>query len=90
VTENNRALVAAVVGAVAGGLASYMLFTKRGRALRRQLDPAIEDFAREIAQLRGTVNRAFRAGSEGWHVLNEAIGERGSGSHATPKQTHPF
>ena len=89
-TENNRAMVAAAVGAVAGGLAGYMLFTERGRELRRQLEPTIEDFARELAQLRGTVNRALSVASEGWHVLNEAVGERGGGGFAAAKQTHPF
>jgi hypothetical protein len=92
VTENNRTVVAAVVGAVAGGMAGYMLFTERGRELRRRLEPAIEDFARELAQLRGTVNRAMGVANEGWHVLNEALGERGEagGGFTTPRQTNPF
>jgi hypothetical protein len=67
-----------------------MLFTDRGRELRRRLEPAIEDFARELVQLRGTVNRAMGVASEGWHVLNEALGERGSSTYATPRQTNPF
>jgi hypothetical protein len=67
-----------------------MLFTDRGRELRRRLEPALEDFARELVQLRGTVNRAVGVASEGWHVLNEALGERGRGTFATPHQTNPF
>ena len=91
-TENNRTVVAAIVGAVAGGMAGYMLFTERGRELRRRLEPAIEDFARELVQLRGTVNRAMGVANEGWHVLNEALGERGQGGggFTTPRQTNPF
>ena len=89
-TETNRALIAATVGAVAGGIAGYMLFTDRGRELRRRLEPAIEDFARELVQLRGTINRAMGVASEGWHVLNDALGEQAPGHYATPRQTNPF
>jgi hypothetical protein len=90
VTEQNRAFVAAAVGAVAGGLAGYMLFTEQGREMRRRLEPALEDFARELMQLRGTINRAMGVASEGWHVLNEALGERQAGTFAGPRQTNPF
>lgn len=95
VTEQQRGVVAAVVGAIAGGMAGYMLFTERGRDLRRRLEPAIEDLARELVQLRGTVNRAMGVASEGWHVINEAIGDRGSsGTNAvhypSHTQTNPF
>lgn len=91
-TEQQRAFVAATVGAVAGGIAGYLLFTDRGRELRRRLEPAIEDFARELVQLRGTVNRAMGVASEGWNVLNEALGERGGSSvhFARHTQTDPF
>jgi Na+/glutamate symporter len=91
VDDRSRAIAAATVGAVAGGIAGYMLFTDRGRELRRQLEPAIEDFARELVQLRGTVNRAMGVASQGWHVLNEALGERGQ-TNAFPShhQSNPF
>ena len=91
-TEQQRAFVAAAVGAVAGGIAGYLLFTDRGRELRRRMEPAIEDFARELVQLRGTVNRAMGVASEGWNVLNEALGERSAGNvHFTRHtQTDPF
>jgi hypothetical protein len=67
-----------------------MLFTERGRELRRRLEPAIEDLARELVHLRGTVNRAIGVATEGWAVLNDTLGERPSGSYTTPKQTNPF
>lgn len=91
-TEQQRAIVASIVGAVAGGVAGYMLFTDRGRDLRRRLEPAIEDFARELVQMRGTVNRVMGVASDGWSVLNEALGERGStgGGTVTYRQTNPF
>ncbi len=89
--DRQRAIVAAAVGAVVGGLAGYMLFTERGRDLRRKLEPALEDFAHELIQLRGTVSRAVGVASEGWNVINEALGDRGRGTaFPTHHQTSPF
>lgn len=89
--DRQREIVAAVVGAVAGGIAGYVLFTERGRELRRQLEPALEDFAHELVQLRGTVNRAIGVASQGWHVFNETFGDQGqSGAFPTIRQTNPF
>lgn len=92
VTERQQALVAATVGAVAGGIAGYMLFTDAGRDLRRRLEPAIDDFAHELVRLRGTVNRAMGVASEGWYVLNEALGDRAAqaGRFVPHNQTNPF
>jgi len=92
VNDRQRGLAAAVVGAVAGAIAGYMLFTERGRELRRQLEPTLEDFARELVQLRGTVNRAVGVASEGWQVLNDALGERSEPGTFTAahNQTNPF
>ena len=77
-----------VVGAVAGAIAGSVLLTDRGRELRRRMEPALEDFARELVQLQGTVNRAMGVASEGWHVLNETVGEREQTS--TYRQSNPF
>ncbi|MGE0449944.1 MAG: hypothetical protein AB7Q29_10225 [Vicinamibacterales bacterium] len=89
-TERTQGILAAAVGAVAGGLAGYMLFTSRGRELRRRLEPALEEFAHELIQLRGTVNRALGVASEGWGVLNEALGDRSRSTFSEPRQTSPF
>ena len=44
-------LSAAAVGAVLGGLAGYLFFTPRGRALRSQLEPALDDMMVELKQM---------------------------------------
>jgi hypothetical protein len=91
VDDRQRGIAAAVAGAVAGGIAGYLLFTERGREWRRQFEPALEDVAHELAQLRGTVNRALGVASQGWHVLNEALGEqRQRPTFAPHRQTNPF
>ena len=55
---NSRAMAAAIVGAVVGGVAGYLFFTDDGRRLRRQLEPALDDFARELNSFRSTINKA--------------------------------
>jgi len=84
-------MAAAMVGAAVGAVAGYMFFTDEGRRLRRQIEPAIEEMAREITQFRGTLNRALGVANEGWKVLNEALGESGAQArYASPHQSTPF
>lgn len=91
-TDDSRAVAATVVGAVLGGLAGYLFFSDRGRALRRQIEPALDDIARELDSFRGTVTRAAGVAGEGWKMLNEALGESPTHSsrYANPHQTTPF
>jgi hypothetical protein len=89
--NNSRVMAATMVGAVVGGVAGYLFFTEQGRSVRRQLEPAIEDFARELMSFRATIQKAAGVANEGWKLLNDAIGETGpaprySGAH----QTSPF
>ena len=90
--ENSRAVAVAIIGAVVGGVAGYLFFTDGGRRLRRQLEPALDDFARELNSFRSTVNKAAGVASEGWQLLNEAMGESGQAQTRYPsaRQTSPF
>jgi len=89
---NDRAVAATVIGAIVGGIAGYLFFTERGRELRRQLEPALDDFARELNSFRGTVQRASSVASEGWKLLNDALGEgeRQPPRYPSSHQTSPF
>ena len=90
-SQKSQAIAAAMVGGVVGAVAGYMFFTEQGRAWRRQLEPAIEDMARELAQFRGTLSRAMGVANDGWKVLNEALGEhRGPTTYPNPHQSTPF
>ena len=90
--ENSRAIAATVAGAVIGGVAGYLLFTERGRVFRRSLEPALEEFARELNSFRATVQKAAGVAGEGWKSLNDAMGEGGSAPRRFPSahQTSPF
>lgn len=92
-TEQTRVYIATIVGAVMGGMAGYMLFTEQGRVLRRQIEPALDDFVQELSHLRGTVSRAAGVASESWKLLDEALGDsgaRGMPRYTNPHQTSPF
>jgi gas vesicle protein len=83
--------MATVIGAVIGGAAGYLFFTERGRQLRRQMEPALDDIARELNSFRGTVQRAAGVASEGWKLLNDALGERDTQPrYPTSHQSSPF
>ena len=91
VTYNSRAIAATITGAVIGGVAGYFFFTERGRDLRRQLEPALDDFARELNSFRLTIEKAATVANQGWKLLNEAMepGPQG-GRYSSPHQTSPF
>lgn len=91
--DNSRAMMATMVGAAIGALAGYLFFTNHGRRLRRQIEPALDDIARELSQFRGTVHKAAGVANEGWKLLNEALGESTQSAPArypTTHQTSPF
>jgi gas vesicle protein len=89
---NSQAVMASIVGAVIGGVAGYLFFTDEGRRLRRQIEPALDDFARELNSFRSTVNKAVGVASEGWKLLNDAMGESGrpQARYPSARQTSPF
>lgn len=89
--DNSRAITATIVGAVVGGVAGYLFFTDHGRSVRRQIEPAIEDIARELSSFRTTVQKAAGVANEGWKLLNEALGDTGQQTLRYPShQTSPF
>jgi gas vesicle protein len=88
----DRQIVAAtMVGAALGAIAGFLFFTDRGRILRRQIEPALEDFVRELGSLRGTVQRAADVAGESWRLFSDVIREPAQPSHRFPGgQTSPF
>ena len=89
--NTSQELAVTIVGAVVGGVAGYLFFTERGRGVRRQIEPALEDFSREVMSFRNTVHKAAEVASEGWKLLNDALGEGGRGPARYPSgQRSPF
>ena len=86
----SRTVVAAVLGGVIGGVAGYLFFTEQGRTFRRDLEPAIDDFARELQSFRRMIEKAATVASEGLKLLNDAMAEHGSSESYPLHQTTPF
>jgi gas vesicle protein len=91
--NSSRAVVTLALGSVVGAVAAYLFFTDEGKALRRQFEPALEDFTRELSSFRETVQKAAGAASEGWTLLSDTLGEgaqRSTTAYAGSRQTSPF
>jgi gas vesicle protein len=88
--NNSREMAVISVGAVVGAAAAYLFFTERGRNLRRQIEPALDNLARELNSFRATVQKASGVANEGWKLLNDAVGEPGTSSRYPGRQTAPF
>src|SRR5216110_1286443 len=79
VDERSRVLTATVIGAVAGGVWGWLYLTMNGRRVRSQIEPKLDDFMRELANVRGTVEKARSAANESWRSLNELAGSAPQG-----------
>lgn len=74
VDERSKVLMATLLGAVAGGVYGWLYMTENGRRVRDQIEPKLDDFVSELTKVRGTVEKARSAASEGWRSLNEVTG----------------
>ncbi len=81
-----------MAGAIIGGLAGYMLFTERGRAVRISIEPTLEDLRRELIQFRSTMQKLAGVVNEGWEILNDTLGAVDRPQRRIPSahQTSPF
>lgn len=77
--ERSRVLTATVIGAVAGGVWGWLYLTQQGRRVRSQIEPKLDDFMRELHNVRGTVEKARTAANEGWRSLNDVAGASAPG-----------
>lgn len=86
--ERAAVVLGAAVGAAIGGLAGYIFLTERGRVLRDELEPRLDDLLRNVSAVRDTVERARAAAGEGWRAVSDAAdgGTRWSGA----EQGAPF
>ena len=75
--ERSRVMMAALLGAVVGGVWGWLYMTEGGRRIRDQIEPKLDDFMNELTRVRGTVDKARSAANEGWRSLNEVAGGQG-------------
>ena len=60
--ERSRVLLATMIGAVAGGVWGWLYLTENGARVRVQIEPKLDDFVRELSNVRGTVDKAQDGG----------------------------
>jgi gas vesicle protein len=61
------------LGALVGGVAGYLLLTERGRQMRDELEPRLNDVLGEVDKLRQTFESTRSAVSEGWRSFNQLM-----------------
>jgi hypothetical protein len=62
------------MGAVIGGTWGWLYLTENGRRVRDQIEPKLDNFITELTHVRGTVEKARMAATEGWRSLNDVAG----------------
>ena len=67
-------MLATLIGAAAGAAWGYLYLTESGRRVRTQIEPKLDDFVGELHRMRGTIDKAKTAASEGWQSLNDLTG----------------
>jgi hypothetical protein len=86
VTTRQYTFAVTLAGAVAGAMVSYLFFTDRGREIRDQLLPMLDDLEHELGSIRGKVARTLNAANASWQAVNDAL----SPSHETADAPGPF
>jgi len=90
VREPVQVAAATVLGAVIGGVTGYLFFTNRGRRLRRDLEPRLDDLMRDVDRLRAALQKTARAADEGWRLLDEIANPPDRARDESWEATAPF
>lgn len=69
--ERTAVMAGALIGALVGGLASYLFFTDRGRELRDRFGPALEGLQHDFTRFQGTIEQVGRVANEGMRAFQE-------------------
>ena len=86
--ERTVIICSGLIGAALGAVAGYLFLTESGRQLRRDLEPRLDDLARDFTSLQGTMARATDAAQQGWRAINDAAGRRQGWTDT--EQTAPY
>jgi len=70
--DRTRIALGLGLGAALGGFAAFLLFTERGRAFRRELEPQLEELVGEAQRLTVAFDRTRRAVKDGLATLTPA------------------
>jgi gas vesicle protein len=80
VDDRGRIALSIGLGALIGGVAGFFVFTQRGRELREDLAPRLDELLDEVDNLRTTFDRARVAVGDGLRTFNQLVSdEKASG-----------
>ena len=71
--ERSQVLLSTLLGAVVGAVIGGLYLTERGRRVREQIEPTLDNFVSEIERVRGTVDKAREAAQEGRQAFEDAM-----------------
>jgi gas vesicle protein len=71
VSERRVVIGGALMGALVGGVASYLFCTASGRALRDRLEPAVDELRHDFTRFQRTIEKIGDMASEGLRVVQE-------------------
>ena len=71
--EQHNVWTGVAVMALVGGVVTALLYTERGRQSLQRMEHALDDFARSLHQLRGTIEKAGVVAKQGIDVASEGV-----------------
>ena len=71
--EREQVLISTLLGAVVGGVFGTLYFTERGRRVREQIEPMLDNVIEELQRSRQTLGKARVATGEGRRALDELL-----------------
>jgi gas vesicle protein len=83
VDDRGRIALAIGLGALVGGVAGYLLLTERGRQMRDELEPRLNDVLGEVDKLRQTFESTRSAVSDGWRSFNQLMEQQKQAAEST-------
>jgi gas vesicle protein len=86
VDDRGRIAIAIGIGALVGGVAGYLLLTERGRQMRDELEPRLNEVLGEVDRLRSTFESTRSAVAEGWRSFNQLMEQQKSTAQSAAQQ----
>lgn len=87
-SDQTRVCIGATIGALIGAAATYLFFTERGRGLRDQLEPALDDARREFVRFQKTIEKVGDLANDGMRMVAEFNAARTQAAYPTDHTSH--
>lgn len=69
--DRAKVFLGALLGAAVGGAAGFLFLTERGRAVRAEVGPRLDDLLHEARRLQGSVRSLRESAKEGWGTVRD-------------------